>query len=144
MLQAQSLELVLGLGTESVRARSPEARDRGANRGVVVVGESIDVASVCDLALGGRVDAVDLGAREGLEAVDAKLVGEGVDAGVLEELVAAVVDGRDGGIGLEDALAWELLGEVLARVEVLEEASDGVDVVFGELNLTGLRGVRMN
>lgn len=87
---------------------------------------------------------MNLGAREGLEAFDSKLLGEGVDAGVLEELVAAVVDGGDGGIGLKDALAWELLGEVLARVEVLEEASDGVDVVFGELNLTGLRGVRMN
>jgi hypothetical protein len=35
---------------------------------------------------------VNLGAREGLETSDAKLLGEGVDAGVLEELVAAVVD----------------------------------------------------
>jgi hypothetical protein len=53
-----------------------------------------------------RVDAVDLGARQPLEGVDAELLGEGVDARVLEELVARVVDRGRSGILLQDALAW--------------------------------------
>lgn len=92
MLQTQSLELLFRLGAQGVRARGPEACDGGADGGVVVAGVGVDVASVCDLALGCGVDAVDLGAREALETGDAKLLGEGVDAGMLEELVAAVVD----------------------------------------------------
>jgi hypothetical protein len=75
-----------------VRTRSPEARDGSADRSVVIASKSVDVASVCDLALGGRIDAVDLRAREGLESSDTKLLGEGVDTGVLEQLVATVVD----------------------------------------------------
>lgn len=95
MLQAQSLELLLRLGAQGVRARGPEACDGRADGGVVVAGVGVDVASVCDLALGSGVDAVDLGAREALETRDAKLLGECVDAGVLEELVAVVVDRGD-------------------------------------------------
>jgi hypothetical protein len=141
VLQAQSLELVLGLGAQCVGAGSPEARDGCANGSIVGAGIGVDVAGVGDLALGSRVDAVDLGAREGLEARDAKLLGECVDAGVLEELVAAVVDRGDRGVRLEDALAGELLREVFASVEEFEEASDSVDVVVWELDLTRLRGV---
>lgn len=141
VLQAQSLELVLGLGAQCVGAGSPEARDGCANGGIVGAGVGVDVAGIGDLALGSRVDAVDLGARESLEAQDAKLLGECVNAGVLEELIAAVVDRGDRGIGLEDALAGELLREVFASVEELEEASDGVNVIFWELDLAWLRGV---
>ena len=42
---------------------------------------------------------MDLAAGKRLEAVDAKLLGKRVDARVLEELVAAVVDGGDRGVG---------------------------------------------
>ena len=84
VLQTQSLELLLGLGTQSMRARSPETCDRSANSNIVVAGESVDITSICDLALGCGVDAVDLGAGKRLEAVDAKLLGERVDARVLE------------------------------------------------------------
>lgn len=111
--------------------RGPEAGDGGADFRVVAGGVGVGVAGVGDLAAGGRVDAVDLGLGEDAEGVDAELLGEGVDAGVAEELVARVVDGGGGRVGLEDALAGELLGEVLARVEVLEEAADRVHVVFG-------------
>ena len=99
VLQTQSLELLLGPGTQGMRARSPEACNRSANSNIVIVGESIDITSICDLALGCGVDAVDLAAGKRLEAVDAKLLGERVDARVLEELVAAVVDGGDRGVG---------------------------------------------
>lgn len=92
VLQAQGLELRLGLGAQGVRARSPEACNGGANCSVVIACEGVDVASICDLALGGRVDAVDLRAREGLESSDTKLLGERVDTGMFEELVATVVD----------------------------------------------------
>lgn len=119
-------------------AGSPEARDGCANSGIVGAGIGIDVTGVGDLALGSRVDAVDLGARKSLEARDAKLLGKCVDAGVLEELVAAVVDRGNRGVRLEDALARELPGEVFASVEEFEEASDGIDVVIWELDLTRL------
>lgn len=132
-LQAQRLELVLGLGAQRVAPRRPEARDRGAHGRVVVAGELVRVAGEDDLALDGGVDAVDLGGSEDAEGADVERLGEGVDAGVLEELGAGVVEGGDGGVGFEGALAGQLAGEVLAGVEVFEEAGDGVDVVFEEL-----------
>lgn len=81
---------------------------------------------------------MDLGAGECLEGVDAELLRQSVDAGVLEELVAGVVDGGGGGVVLEDALAGELLGEVLSGVEEFEEAAYSVDVLLGEVDLAGL------
>lgn len=47
-----------------------------------------------------------------------ELVGEGVDAGVFEELVAAVVDGGDGGVCFEGTVAAfaDAFGEVFALV----------------------------
>jgi hypothetical protein len=138
VLQAQRLELVLGLGAQGVRARGPEAGDGRADGGVVGDGVGVDVAGVGNLAAGRRVDAVDLGGGERLEGAEAVALGEGVDARVLEQLVARVVDLGQAGVGLEDALAGDLAGEVLAGVEVLEEAADGVDVVVEELNLAGL------
>jgi hypothetical protein len=138
VLQAQSLELGLGLGAQRMRPRGPEAGDGRAHRRVVGARVGVDVAGVGDLALGRRVDAVDLGAREGAQGAHAEPVGEGVDARVLEELVARVVDGRRRRVVLEDALAGELLGEVLARVEEFEEAADGLDRLVCELDCAGL------
>lgn len=57
---------------------------------------------------------------------------------MLEELLAALIDLRDGRVGLENARAGDLLGEVLAGVEELEEAADGVDILFIELDLARL------
>ena len=42
---------------------------------------------------------MDLGAGKRLETVDAKLLGKSINARVLEELVAVVVDGGDRGVG---------------------------------------------
>lgn len=141
ILEAESLELVLGFGAQHVRARGPEAGDGGAHRGVVGARVGVDVAGVGDFALCRRVDAVNLGAGQRLERRDAELFGEGIYARVLEELVARVVDGGQAGVGLECALAGELPGEVFARVEVFEEAADGVVVFVGELDLARLQRV---
>lgn len=84
---------------------------------------------------------MDLGAGEAAQAGDAELLGEGVDAGVLEELVARVVDLGLRGVLLEDALPGELAREVLARIEVFEEAAGRIDVFALELDLPRLVGV---
>ena len=126
-----------------MRPCSPEAGNGRANLLVILACVGVDVTGVSDLALGGGVDAVDLGAGEGLEGVDAELLRQGVDASVLEELVARVIDGGGSRVVFEDALARELLGEVLARVEELEEAAYGVDVLVGEVYLAGLGEVSL-
>jgi hypothetical protein len=59
---------------------------------------------------------------------------------VLEELVARVVDLGGRGVVFQDALARELAREVLARVEVFEEAAGGVEVLGEEFDLARLRG----
>lgn len=117
-----------------MRPCSPEAGNRRAHRRIVLAGVGVCVAGVGNLALGGGVDAVDLGLGEGLEVLNTKLVGQGAHAGVLEELVACVVDGGGGRVVLEDALAGELLGEVLARVEVFEEAAYSLNVLVRKLD----------
>lgn len=116
VFQAQRFELLLGLGPQGVRAGSPEACDGRAHVGIVDPSVAVDVAGVGNLALGRRVDAVNLGARQGLELVDTVLLGDCVDARMLEQLVAAVVDCRKAWIGLEDALSWQLPGKVFAGV----------------------------
>ena len=73
-------------------AGSPEVGDGGAHGGVLLAGVLVDVAGVGDLALGGRVDAVDLAAGQTPKFVHAELLCEGVDAGVFEELYARLVD----------------------------------------------------
>jgi hypothetical protein len=84
--------------------------------GVVDPSIAVDVAGVGNLALGRGVDAVNLGACQGLEPVDTVLLGDCVDARMLEQLVATVVDRGKAWIGFEDALSWQLPGEVFAGV----------------------------
>lgn len=57
---------------------------------------------------------------------------------MLEELLAALVHFRDGGVSFEDARAGYFLGEVFAGVKELEEAADSVDIFFVELYLSWL------
>lgn len=140
VLQAEGLELGLGLGAKGVGAAGPEVRDGGADGGVGLGGVRVDVLGVRDLALGGGVDAVNLGAGEGAQGGHAELVGQRVHARVLEQLDAVLIDLGEGRVRLERARAGQLLGEVLARVQELEEAADGLDVLFGELDLAGLGG----
>lgn len=139
VLQAKRFELGLGLGTQGVRAVGPEVGDRGANGGVALDGVGVDVSGVGDLALGRGVDAVDLGAGKVLERGDLKLLRQGVHASMLQELFATLVHLRDRGVGLERSLSGDLLGEVVASVEELEEAADTVNVFGGELDLAWLR-----
>lgn len=131
-------ELFLGLGTQCVAAGGPEVGDGCADRGVLARGELIHVAGVCNLAFGGRVDAMDFARRQILEEGHAELLGYCVYSRVLEELDARVVDLGERRVRLECPLAGAFLGEVLAGIEELEEAADGVDVLVTEVDLTGL------
>lgn len=135
VFQAQRLELGLRLGAEGVGSVRPEIGDRRADGCVGIGGVGIDIAGVGDLALGCGVDAVDLGGGEGAQVGDLELVGQGVDAGVLEELLAGLVDLGKRGVIFELSLARNLPGEVVAGVEVFEEAADCVDFLRGELDL---------
>lgn len=121
-----------------MRPRRPKVGHGRANGGVVLGGELVHVARVRNLALGRRVDAVDLGRSQVLEVGEAKLLGNRVDARVLEQLLARQVDLGDRRVLLERALAGNLFGEVVACIQKLEEAAHGVDVVVRELDLAGL------
>lgn len=123
-----------------MRPGRPEVGHGGADGGVVGRGVGIDVARVFDLALDRRVDAVDLVGGQRLQRGDAPFLRQRVDLCVLEQLDARVVDGRDRGVVLERPLARDLAREVLARVEELEEAADGVQVLVGELDVARLSG----
>jgi hypothetical protein len=83
---------------------------------------------------------VDLVGGQRLQRGDAPFLRQRVDLCVLEQLDARVVDGRDRGVVLERPLAGNLAREVLARVEELEEAADGVKVLVGELDMARLNG----
>jgi hypothetical protein len=115
-------------------ARSPEIHNRGADGRVVLMGMRVDVAGVGDLALRGGVDAVDLGGGEGAQDGEAEGLGEGVDARVLEQLVAGLVDVGRRGVGLEISRARDLPREVVPRVQELEETPDGVEVLVDEVD----------
>lgn len=121
-----------------MRAHGPELCDGCADGGVVLAGVGVDVARVGNLALGRRVDAVNLGAGERAEAGNTEFLSQGVDARVLQQLCAVRIDFGSRGILLEGARTGDLAGEVLSRVEELEEASDRVKVFTDELNLTRL------
>lgn len=124
-------------------AGGPEVGDGGADGGVVPAGVLVDVAGVGDLALGRRVDAVDLAAREAPQLVHAELLGQRVDARMLQQLLTCLVYGGYGGVLLQQSLARQLLREVVARVEEFEEAADGVELVGWEVYLSRLKAVRV-
>lgn len=94
----------------------PEIRNRRADRGIVLISVRIHVSGVRDLALGSRVDAVDLAGSQRLEEREVQGFGERVDACVFEELVACLVDLGGGGVALEIARVDDLAREVVACV----------------------------
>lgn len=65
-------------------ASSPEVGHGGANCRVVLVGVLVDVTGVGDLALGCRVDAVNLTACEALQFVYTELLSQGIDTRMLQ------------------------------------------------------------
>ena len=115
-LQAHRPELVLGFGTQSVTASSPKIGDRGTDGGIVLLGVSVDVSGVCDLALCGGVDAVDLGGCERLESWEIERLAESVDPSMLQELVAGLINFRRGWVSFEVAGASNLAREVVTSV----------------------------
>jgi hypothetical protein len=102
----------------------------------------IYISSVGDLALGSRVDAVDLAGCQRLQTGHLEGLGQSVDSGMLEELVASLVDKRGIGITLKIAGVREFAGKVVASVEKFEEASDGIEVFVSEDNCALLVLVR--
>lgn len=62
---------------------------------------AVHVPRVRQLGDGGRGDEVDFGVGERFEGRHGELFGEGVHLGVFEELVAGLVNGRGGGVGLQ-------------------------------------------
>lgn len=82
---------------------------------------AVHVSRVRQLGDGGGGDEVDFRVGERFEGRHGEFFGQCVYFGVLEELVAGLVDGRSGGVGLEIA-GRELVREVFACVEVFEEA----------------------
>lgn len=137
-LQAQIAELLLGLGAQGVAAGGPEVGDGGADGGVVLAGVLVDVAGVRDLALGRRVDAVDLAAGQAAQLLHPELLGQGVHARVLQQLLARLVDRRDRRVLLQHALARQLFREVVAGVQKFEEAAHSVELFGYKIDLSRL------
>lgn len=138
ILQAQALELVFGIGPQSMRPGRPEARNGRAD--LVVVGIRIDVSGVRNLSLGRRIDAVDLGRGQLLELGDAVFLGQSVDARVAEEMNARVVDFGHFGVFLQDSLAGDLARKVFACVEIFQKGAYGGGIFGEEFNLSWLFG----
>lgn len=118
---------------QHVAALAPEARDGLPDGRVVAARVPVDVAGVRELGDGGGGHEVDLRVREGFQGRHGEFLRERVDFGVFEELGAGLVDGRGGGVGLEGS-GGEFVREVLARVEVFEEAGGRFEVVVLEVD----------
>lgn len=116
----------------------PEAGNRLSDGIILLWRSSIHVSGVCYLALGSGLDAVDLAVSQLLELRHAELISQDIDASVLEELVAGGVEIWSGWVVDEAVGVGDLLGEVLAGIEELEEASDGIDWLI-EVKSTSLK-----
>ena len=149
-VEAHLAEGLFGLVPEHVASMGPEGRDGLADGRVVARSGGVDVSRVGDLALGGRVDTMDLRVRQRLQFLvrdgqrqrsrrqhrrprgalatyrQIEPSGQGVDASVHEQLLARVVDGWGVGVLLERSRAGELLGKVFTGVEVLQQAADRI------------------
>jgi len=77
---------------------------------------------------------VDFAGGEGFEGGEGKGIAEGIDTGVLEQLVACLVNERRSGVALEIAGPGDLAGEVVACVEEFEEAAYGVEIFVYEVD----------
>ena|SRR6187402_2643224 len=82
-LQTHLSELFLGLGTQRVTSGSPEVRNGSTYGRIVPLGMCVDVSRICDFALCGRVDTMDLGRCEGLERGEVERLPERVNSRVL-------------------------------------------------------------
>ena len=101
ILQAHLPERPLRLVPQHVTPLAPETGHRFPNRHVVPPRVAVHVPRVRQLGDGGRGDEVDFGVGERFEGRHGELFGEGVHLGVFEELVAGLVNGWGGGVGLQ-------------------------------------------
>ena len=85
---------------QHVTPLSPETGHRFPNRRVLPPRVAVDVSRVRQLGDGGGGDEVDFGVGKRLEGRHGEFLREGVHLGVSEELVAGLVDGGGGGVGL--------------------------------------------
>ena len=133
-LQTHHPKLLLRLRPERMTPRRPEIRHRRPDRRVVLLRVRINVPRVRDLALSRAVHTVDLRGRQALERRQRQHLAERVDARVLEELVACLVNAGDGRVDFELAAAGQPAWEVVACVEEFEEAADGLDVLVYQVD----------
>lgn len=133
-LQTHLPKLILGLTPKRMTPRRPEVHHRRPNSDVILIRMGIHIPRIRDLALRRAVHAVDLRASERFQVGERERVGEGVDAGVLEELIACFIDGGRVGVALQIAGVGELAREVVACVEEFEEAAHGVQVFVYEVD----------
>lgn len=132
VLQAEPLELLLGLVPEHMAPSSPEGSNGLPDR--LVLGRSLLVheAGVGNLALGRGLCEVDLLVGNTGKCRQTKSLSNGVDAGMAKESDTTVVGAWDGWIVLHGVAAD--CGEVVSLVDVFKNGSAGVDVIVGELN----------
>ena len=138
VLQAEPLELLLGLVSEHVAPGSPEGSHWLPDR--LVLGRSLLVheARVGDLALGRGLCEVDLLVGNAGKGRQTKSLSNGVNAGVAKESDTAVVWTRDGWVVLHGVAADS--GEVVALVDVLKNGGTGVDIIVGKFDTAGRAG----
>ena len=118
---------------------SPKVRDRSTDGSVVLVGVRIHVSCICDLAFGGGVDQVDLGAGERLQRREVEGLGERVNASMLEQLISSLINFRGIWISLQVSGIGDFAGKVVASVQVFEEASYGIEVFVNQVYSTVLK-----
>lgn len=138
MLQAQPLELLLGLVSEHVAPRRPESSHRLPDS--LVLGRSLLVhkASVRDLALGCGLGEVNLLVCDACEHWQAEALGEGVDASVAKQGDTPVIWAGDARVILHGVTADGR--EVVALVDVLKDSGASVDVIVGKFDTARCAG----
>lgn len=129
-IQTKLFELLFGFVTQNVASLRPERSHRFPDRLVVGRGVRVDIASIGKLTLRAAVDAVDFGVGEVFQRRDSQFLGEGVDASVFQKLLATVVDLPDDLL----LLTGDRAGGIIAGILVLQEVTEGFDVLVWEFN----------
>ena len=121
-----------------MRPRSPEVGNRRSDSLIILGGIGIHISGICKLALGGRVDTMDLASRKRLQGGQLQGLGQSIDSSMLEELIASLVNLRSAWIFLQITGSSYLAGKVIACVQKFEEASDSIQLLVYKVNATFL------
>jgi hypothetical protein len=100
-LKTHGPELLLRLVSQDVASRGPERGNRLPNGSVTGLCVGIYVAGICNFAFGSAVNPMNLAMSKEFEIIQAKFLCECVYTGVPEQLVARVIDARDGWVRLK-------------------------------------------